>query len=63
MHLRQLRQAGVIFLNVFQRHGSRIARNVVCSRQDHNDLRLQINHVLPEADQHLWSRLSSDTAV
>src|SRR5207245_8200198 len=40
-----------------------ISCNVVSAGQNHNNLGMQIDHILPEPHQHLGSGLPADTAV
>ena len=63
MRLCQLGHGGQVALNGLQRHLSRVARNVIRPGQQHHNLGLQGNHILPEAHQHLRRSLSADSAV
>ena len=60
---RQLRQRGIVGLDVFETHGSGVSGDVVGAGQNDHHLRMQVNHILAEADQHLRRGLSADAAV
>ena len=52
-----------VALDLFIRHGTGIAGDIVGAGQDHHDLRLEIDHVGPEAQEHLRCRLPADASI
>ena len=63
VRLRELAHRREVPLDVFVAHHPAVAGNVVRARQDQHGARREIDHVGPEADEHLRRRLTGDAAV
>jgi hypothetical protein len=62
MRVRQLDHRADIVLRLLRGHRAGIAGNVVGARHDVYHRRMEIDHVLPETDQHLRRGLAADAA-
>ena len=63
MNLGEFGQRCEVCFDVLVRSRSRVPGNVVRAGENHYNLRLKTDDVLPEANEHLRGRLSSDAAV
>jgi len=61
--LGQLDHRDQVVLDHGLRRRTRVARDVIRSREDHDDGRLKRDHVLPKAHEHLRRGLSADTSA
>src|SRR5258708_4599860 len=53
----------VVRFDIFEAHGAGVSSDVIGAGESDQNLGMKINHVLPEADEHLRRGLASDAAV
>src|SRR5260370_1196978 len=59
----QRRHGSVVRFDIFEAHGAGGSSDVIGAGENDHNLGMKINHVLPEADEHLRRGLASDAAV